>query len=131
MSVPSNRCRGRMGAPSESMALSATGVGWDRCSTTVWSSGVSTFCRYWNTRRALGACLSHTSSADHLTSAAVNGLPSCHSTPWRSLNVMVLPSSDTAQLSARTGRGFRSGPYSTRPSKILLTTAPVGVDEFR
>jgi hypothetical protein len=66
-----------------------------------------------------------------LTSAAVKGLPSCHSTPWRSLNVMVLPSSDTVQLSASIGRGFRSGPYSTRPSKILLTTAPVGVDEFR
>src|SRR6516162_9923652 len=29
----------------------------------------------------------------HLTSAAVNGLPSCHLTPWRSGKVSSLPSS--------------------------------------
>src|SRR6202035_1813183 len=40
----------------------------------------------------------------HLTSAAVNGLPSCHLTPWRSLKVRRLPSSLPAQLSARSGR---------------------------
>ena len=39
----------------------------------------------------------------HLTSAAVNGLPSCHLTPWRSLNVNSLPSSLHSQLSARSG----------------------------
>ena len=40
----------------------------------------------------------------HLTSAAVKGLPSCHLTPWRSLNVSAVPSSFQAQLSASSGR---------------------------
>src|ERR1700746_4154212 len=39
----------------------------------------------------------------HLTSAAVNGLPSCHLTPSRSLKVSSVPSSLHAQLSARSG----------------------------
>src|SRR3954451_5135308 len=39
----------------------------------------------------------------HLTSLAVNGLPSCHLTPWRSLKVSDLPSSLVFQLSARSG----------------------------
>jgi hypothetical protein len=30
----------------------------------------------------------------HLTSLAVNGLPSCHFTPWRSLKARVVPSSE-------------------------------------
>src|SRR5690348_18309123 len=37
----------------------------------------------------------------HLTSAAVNGLPSCHSTPSRSLKVSSFPSSLHDQLEAR------------------------------
>src|SRR5689334_7353937 len=37
----------------------------------------------------------------HLTSAAVNGLPSCHFTPSRSLKVSSLPSSLHDQLEAR------------------------------
>jgi hypothetical protein len=40
----------------------------------------------------------------HLTSAAVNGRPSCHLTPWRSLKVSAVPSSFQAQLSASSGR---------------------------
>ena len=39
----------------------------------------------------------------HLTSAAVNGLPSCHLTPWRSGNVSSVPSSFHDQLVARSG----------------------------
>src|SRR5215472_11795002 len=37
----------------------------------------------------------------HLTSAAVNGFPSCHLTPWRRLKVRSLPSSLQAQEVAR------------------------------
>src|SRR6185312_6501293 len=40
----------------------------------------------------------------HLTSAEVNGLPSCHLTPCRSLNVSVFLSALQAQLSASSGR---------------------------
>ena len=39
----------------------------------------------------------------HLTSAAVNGLPSCHLTPSRSLKVSAVWSSFHAQLVARSG----------------------------
>src|ERR1700738_1721165 len=39
----------------------------------------------------------------HLTSAAVNGLPPFHLTPWRSGNVSSVPSSFQAQLVARSG----------------------------
>src|SRR5256885_5643134 len=43
------------------------------------------------------------SSKVHLTSAAVNGLPSCHFTPSRSAKVRVLPSSLQVHLVARSG----------------------------
>src|ERR1700730_17125358 len=39
----------------------------------------------------------------HLTSAAVNGLPSCHLTPWRSASLSPVPSSLHDQLVARSG----------------------------
>src|ERR1700745_596968 len=39
----------------------------------------------------------------HLTSLAVNGLPSCHLAPGRSLNVRSLPCSLHDQLEARSG----------------------------
>ena len=39
----------------------------------------------------------------HCTSLAVNALPSCHFTPWRSLNVSLVLESSQAQLSARSG----------------------------
>src|SRR5215469_11144472 len=39
----------------------------------------------------------------HLTSAAVNGLPSCHLTPWCSGKVSSLPSSLHSHLVARSG----------------------------
>jgi hypothetical protein len=39
----------------------------------------------------------------HCTSLAVNGLPSCHLTPWRSLKVSLVLLASQAQLSARSG----------------------------
>jgi hypothetical protein len=39
----------------------------------------------------------------HLTSAAVNGLPSCHLTPCRNVKVRSVPSSFNDQLVARSG----------------------------
>ena len=39
----------------------------------------------------------------HCTSFAVNGLPSCHFTPWRSLKVSFVLLSSHDQLSARSG----------------------------
>jgi hypothetical protein len=39
----------------------------------------------------------------HLTSAEVKGLPSCQTTPWRSLKVSWVPSPFSVQLSARSG----------------------------
>src|SRR5205085_12295153 len=53
--------------------------------------------------RSLSAAVPAISSQVHLTSLAVNGLPSCHLTPWRNLKVSSLPSSLQAQLSARSG----------------------------
>ena len=64
----------------------------------------------------------------HFTSALVNGLPSCHFTPWRSLKVSLVLSSFHAQLSARSGTmwsgllTFSLGSNSTR----LLNTAMNG-----
>src|SRR5688572_16915046 len=52
------------------------------------------------------------------TSSAVNGLPSLHFTPLRSLNVQLSPSAAVVQLSARSGAGARSLPGFVRPSKI-------------
>ena len=53
--------------------------------------------------RSLSCDLPSSMSQVHLTSAAVNGLPSCHLTPCRSLKVsLVLPSSHD-QLSASSG----------------------------
>src|SRR5205814_9913616 len=43
--------------------------------------------------RNLSGALPAIRSQVHLTSLAVNGLPSCHLTPWRNLKVSDLPSS--------------------------------------
>src|SRR5947209_16987864 len=53
--------------------------------------------------RSLSFVFPASMSQVHLTSAAVNGLPSCHLTPWRSLNVSSVPSSLHDQLVARSG----------------------------
>ena len=42
------------------------------------------------------------------TSSAVNGVPSCHVTPWRSAYVTVLPSAEAVVDSARLAWMFRS-----------------------
>src|SRR5688572_24208963 len=52
------------------------------------------------------------------TSSAVNGFPSLHFTPLRSLNVQLSPSDAVVQLSARSGAGARSLPGFVSPSKI-------------
>src|SRR5215467_7648062 len=54
-------------------------------------------------RRSLFSDLPVSVSQVHLTSWAVNGLPSCHLTPWRSGKVSSVPSSLHDQLTARSG----------------------------
>src|SRR5215470_13020403 len=67
----------------------------------------------------------------HCTSLAVNGWPSCHFTPWRSLKVSLVLVESHDQLSARSGItvsilscGF-AGSNTTR----LLNTAANGITE--
>src|SRR5260370_35400970 len=54
-------------------------------------------------RRSFSLPFPISKSQVHLTSAAVNGFPSCHLTPWRSGKVSSLPSSLHDQLAARSG----------------------------
>src|SRR5215510_11396837 len=65
----------------------------------------------------------------HLTSAALNGLPSCHLTPLRRLKVNVLPSSLHVHFSARSGTMssrlfcFLAGSNMTRLFILFINTA--------
>src|SRR5215510_9825225 len=54
-------------------------------------------------RRSLFSDFPVSRSQVHLTSLAVNGLPSCHLMPWRSGKVSSVPSSLHDQLTARSG----------------------------
>src|SRR6266705_969632 len=54
-------------------------------------------------RRSLSAVLPCSMSQVHLTSLAVNGFPSCHLTPWRSLKVSAVLSSSHDHSLARSG----------------------------
>src|SRR5712691_6007619 len=54
-------------------------------------------------RRSFSLDLPVSMSQVHLTSLAVNGLPSCHLTPWRSGKVSSVPSSLHDQLTAKSG----------------------------
>src|SRR5215475_16164743 len=54
-------------------------------------------------RRSLFSDLPVSMSQVHLTSWAVNGLPSCHLTPWRNGKVSSVPSSLHDQPVARSG----------------------------
>src|SRR5437868_598357 len=54
-------------------------------------------------RRSLSFALPSRRSQVHLTSLAVNGLPSCHLTPWRSLKVSPVLSSSHDHSLARSG----------------------------
>src|SRR5216684_4945326 len=53
--------------------------------------------------RSFSLAVPCSSSNVHLTSAAVNGFPSCHLTPWRKGMVSSVPSSFQAQLVASSG----------------------------
>ena len=53
--------------------------------------------------RSFSADLPVSRSQVHLTSLAVNGLPSCHLTPWRNGRVCSVPSSFHDQPVARSG----------------------------
>src|SRR5947209_16142664 len=57
-----------------------------------------------------------------MTSSAVNGVPSCQVTPWRSLNVQFRPSGATVHDSARSDVGARSLPGRTIWLKSALWT---------
>src|SRR5439155_24755024 len=85
-------------------------AGWGRRSCTVTSSSPlaltsATFlyqsCRGFLRKESFDLPISR--SKVHLTSLAVNVLPSCHFTPWRSLNVSMVLSSLHDQLSVRSG----------------------------
>src|SRR5258706_15769756 len=89
----------------ESDAISA-GAGALNLTMTVESSGVSTAVTFAYVVRPRGCSTFQTCSSENLTSADVNGCPSCHVTPLRNLNVTVLPSALVDQLSARAGLGF-------------------------
>src|ERR1700732_613665 len=54
-------------------------------------------------RRNFSVDLPCSMSQVHLTSAAVNGLPSCHLTPWRSLKVSAVLASSHDHSVARSG----------------------------
>src|SRR4029077_16341704 len=67
----------------------------------------------------------------HLTSLAVNGLPSCHLTPWRNLKVSVTPCSLPDHSAARSGTIVSSRFCGMCWSNItrLLNTAIIGPSE--
>src|SRR6202023_580859 len=69
----------------------------------------------------------------HLTSAAVNGLPSCHLTPWRSGKVSSVPSSLHDQLVARSGTTVSRLDFATCWSYMtrLLKTPIIGCNAAR
>src|SRR6202041_1605716 len=113
----------------------ATKEGWRRFRWKVaWSSlsAVTSLRLIHHASRALSRSLSCTfpcsRSQVHLTSLAVNGLPSCHLTPGCNLKVSSVPSAFHDQLSARSGTmssrlfSFWLGTTTTR----LLKTSIIG-----
>ncbi len=95
------------------------------------ASGVSMSVISRNVLMPRGWTFFRTSRIENLTSALVNGWPSCALTSPRSLKVIVLPSGLTVQDSARLGIGLRSKPYSSSPSNTLAVTWPIGPDVLR
>ena len=89
---------------------------------TVVASGVSTAVTSRKVEMPRGWFFFSTSITVNCTSAEVSGLPSWNCTSERSLKVIVLPSGATVQLSARLALGFRSKPYSSRPSNTFAVT---------
>src|SRR3984893_9809328 len=78
--------------------------------------------------RSFSLALPCSKSIVHLTSPAVNGLPSCQFTPWRNGKVSSVPSSFHAQPVARSGTIDRSVFCGTRWSNMtrLLKTPIIG-----
>src|SRR5688572_2403339 len=56
----------------------------------------------------------------NLTSSAVKSVPSCHLTPWRSLNVQTVPSGEIVQDSAMSGRAVHVRPSADHSRSIRL-----------
>src|SRR5262249_20612061 len=75
-------------------------------------------------RRSFSLDFAVTRSHVHLTSRAVNGVPSCHLTPWRNRNVSSVPSSFHDHSVARSGttdaRVF-CGTCSSNVTRLLKT----------
>src|SRR3954469_14283806 len=67
----------------------------------------------------------------HCTSLAVNGWPSCHFTPWRSLNVNLVLVASHDQLSARSGITVSRLSCALAGSNVtrLLNTAANGITD--
>src|SRR5262245_38737242 len=86
-SFPSYTCFGNTCDSYELNAASSIGVGSDRRRITVEASGVSTVVTLLKVIRPRGCSFFQISSRENLTSAEVNGLPSCQVTPRLSLNV--------------------------------------------
>ena len=104
VSVPRRRASApRWSAPASALRISWNGVGLAKRNTAVCSSGVSTASRSLNTVRPRFCSGFQTCSAENATSAEVKGLPSCHLTPSRSLNVTDRPSVAPSQLVASRG----------------------------
>src|ERR1700738_5021007 len=78
--------------------------------------------------RSFSLALPCSKSIVHLTSPAVNGLPSCQFTPWRNGKVSSVPSSFQAQPVARSGTIDRRVFCGTRWSNMtrLLKTPIIG-----
>src|SRR6266403_6262655 len=82
--------------------------------------------------RSLSSVLPCSRSKVHLTSLAVNGLPSCHLTPERNLKVSSVPSSFHAQLVARSGTIDCRLTCATCWSNMirLLNTPIIGISDW-
>src|SRR5436190_20005487 len=106
----------------KALRISWNGVGLANLNTAVKSSGVSTLARSLNTVRPRYCSGFQTCSAEKATSAEVNGLPSCHLTPSRSLKVTDSPSAAPSHESARRGcsPSLPSKEASASVSTILL-----------
>ena len=82
----------------------------------MFASGVSTLVMSLRLDAATAAVFgSRIRPIDALTSAEVNGSPSCQVTPVRRLKVIVLPSAEVSHLAARDGISLPSLSVATRP----------------
>ncbi len=89
-------------------AFMTTGEGLEKRRMAVWASGVSTAVRLAKVPRPRGWFGFSRLRKEKATSAEVKSVPSCHFTPWRSVNLMDRPSADGSHAVARRGRGRKS-----------------------